>query len=502
MDRWLRAGVCLLLVASLDGAVRNKPKVRSRELRRVPEKIQKLLRSTPAIERGRIGFKFVDVESGVVLAEQNAGDLFTPASNAKLYTTAMALARLGAEYQFRTEVRTSSGWKPGETTVADLYLVGGGDPNLSGRPLPYRIDPTGSPEPDPLSALRQLADAVYDAGVRTILGDVVGYASRYPKDRYPDGWTLDDTLYGYGAPVSALTVNDNVVLLTLRPTELGGLADATLQPAPQHFIVSNQVSTDASSETHVLLSRAPGSNEVVLTGTIGQRVAQWKEELGLDDAAETAAEDLRDLLRERGVTILGEARSQYGGSAPMPPTVIVEKNSQPLALSLQVVNKVSQNQHAEMLLREVAFVRTGVGTLQAGVKEREAFLAEAGVTKDHTGYALDDGSGLARQDLTTPDSTVALLRFMWARPDRDVWVNTLPIGAVDGSLQHRFQRIAGAERLRAKTGSLSHVNALSGYIETRTHRNLAFSAMVNGTSAREKDVRDFLDRLCALFLDL
>ncbi len=142
-----------------------------------------------------------------------------------------------------------------------------------------------------------------------------------------------------------------------------------------------------------------------------------------------------------------------------------------------------------------------MGTLEAGLKEREAFLQEIGITHDISGFAFADGSGLARQDLTTPDSTVALLQAMWQRPERDIWLQCLPIGGVDGSLEHRFRNIAGAQRVHAKTGSIAHVNALSGYIETQQHRWLAFSIMVNATAGHESAVRDFIDHLCAVFLE-
>jgi D-alanyl-D-alanine carboxypeptidase/D-alanyl-D-alanine-endopeptidase (penicillin-binding protein 4) len=154
-----------------------------------------------------------------------------------------------------------------------------------------------------------------------------------------------------------------------------------------------------------------------------------------------------------------------------------------------------------MLFREVAHVMHGVGTIQAARDERQAFLGEIGITPDGSGLALDDGSGLARQDLTTPDSTVALLRYMWQRPDRDVWVQSLPIGGVDGTLQHRFQGIPGADHIHAKTGSLSHVHTLSGYIETEPGKWLAFSIMVNATVGHNQEVLDFIDRLCGLFLE-
>ncbi len=471
------------------------------------EKIAALLKDSPLIQHGRVGYRFVNVESGEVLAEQNSSTFFTPASNTKLYTTALALVRLGDSYQFHTEARTSDAWSPGQPIIHDLLLIGGGDPNLSGRTLPYLAD---APEGDPLAAFKQLADRIAGAGIREITGDVVGVDARYPGDAYPDGWTLDDSAYSYGAPVSALTLNDNAAALIVRPSQAGELAEIEMRPSLSSFVVLNQVVTDESRSSHIAFRKPPGSNEVIVWGTIGQSVDQWREDLGVTDPALFAAETLTDLLRDRGVIVRGEPRSEYrtlpdsanSGSAFAPPgTLLAAHDSPPLSEAIQIVNKVSQNLHAEMLLREVAFCRTGIGTLQNGLREREAFLQEASVTPEGTGFALADGSGLARQDLTTPDSTVTLLRYMWGRREREVWLRSLPIGGLDGSLQHRFRGIAGAQRVHAKTGSLSHVNALSGYLETQRHGWIAFSIMVNGTVGHGAQVREFIDRLCAIFLN-
>lgn len=493
--RLQRFGMLLLAVLSA-GRVGSMPRQAA-----LQSKVEAVIAKSPTVVRGQLGFKFIDAETGEVLAEQNAANFFTPASNTKLYTTATALVRLGSDYRFRTQLRTADEWKPGQDTISNLQIVGGGDPNLSARALPYQVDAV---ERDPLAALKELADQLAGAGIRKITGDVTGVASRYGLETYPDGWTLDDSVYSYGAPVTALSVNDNTAAIIVRPSEAGELADLEIQPATSHFILLNRVTTDASAESHIHITRTPQSNELVLTGTIGQAVSQWREDVAIDDGALFAARAFIDVLRERGVTVGGEARADYepAGAASANGTLVAEKVSDPLSEVLRVVNKVSQNLHAEMLLREIAWIRTGTGSLENGRKERELFLKEAGISRDGTGYALDDGSGLARQDLTTPDSTTALLRYMWGCTERETWVNTLPIGGWDGSLQHRFRRITGAQRVRAKTGSLSHVNALSGYIETKDHRWLAFSVMVNGTTGREKDVRDFIDRVCAVFLAL
>jgi D-alanyl-D-alanine carboxypeptidase/D-alanyl-D-alanine-endopeptidase (penicillin-binding protein 4) len=262
----------------------------------------------------------------------------------------------------------------------------------------------------------------------------------------------------------------------------------------------NQVVTDTTKPTHIETRKPPGSNELILTGTISDTASQWNEQFAVADPALFAAEALVDVLREHGISVRGEARSDYGTSGPES-TLLVGRESLPLAQLIQIVNKVSQNLHAEMLLREVAFARTGVGTLENGRKEREAFLAEAGVTRNGPGFSSSDGSGLSRSDLTTPNSTVTLLRYMWARPERNGWMESLPVGAWDGSLEYRFRHLSGSQRVHAKTGSLSHVNALGGYLQTKTGRTLAFSIMVNGTLVPESAVREFIDRLCALFLD-
>jgi serine-type D-Ala-D-Ala carboxypeptidase/endopeptidase (penicillin-binding protein 4) len=452
----------------------------------------------------------MDLATGTTIAERDSNKLFIPASNTKLYTTALALSRLGSDYVFRTELRTAGAFHPGDTKVDDLLLVGGGDPNLSGRELPYLPD---SPEGDPLAGLRELVEQLHATGIREIKGDVVGVDERYPGDMYPDGWTLDDSNYSYGAPISSLALNDNTVSVIVRPGKLGSVATVETRPGLNCFTITNLVVTDASKKVHIKFRRPPGSEELTLWGSIGRDVDEWREDCAVSDPAMFSAAVLKQLLAERGIVVRGSARAQHrelndvdanGVSRPsaVQSTLIVQHESKPLGQLIQVTNKVSQNLYAEMLLREVAFKTTGLGTLENGVKEREAFLREAGVTRDGTGFALADGSGLARQDLTTPDSTVALLRYMWTRPDRTSWLQSLPVGSLDGSLQYRFRGIEGAQRVHAKTGSLSHVNALSGYIETRTRGWLAFSVMVNGTVAQDNQVREFIDKLCAVFLTL
>jgi D-alanyl-D-alanine carboxypeptidase/D-alanyl-D-alanine-endopeptidase (penicillin-binding protein 4) len=472
-------------------------------------RVERLISATPLIQRGRIGYKVVDVETGELLAQRDSAKFFTPASNTKLYTTAFAMVRLGPNYRFETELRTGGAWVPGQTRIRELELIGGGDPNLSGRVLPYAAD---SKPGDPLAALEDLADKLVNAGIREIDGDVTGVATRYPGDRYPDGWTIDDAVYSYGAPVTSLALNDNAASIELRPTETRELAEVQVRPTISHFIILNEVITDDSKTAQIQILRPPGSNELVLWGTIGKGVDAWRVDVAVNDPALFAAEGLIQVLRERGVMVRGVARAQYRNLNDVETslhrnrwplvteTILAVNESAPLWEAVQVINKVSQNLHAEMLLREAAQAMRGTGTLAAGLEEREKFLEDIGIPRAGTGFAFGDGSGLARQGLTTPDSTVALLRYMWHFSDRDLWLQSLPIGGVDGTLADRFHNIRGAERVHAKTGEIRHVNALSGYIDTRRNRWLTFSIMVNATIADDADVHDFLDHFCAIFI--
>src|SRR5690242_3991824 len=156
------------------------------------DRLVDFVNSLPSLSHAHVGWKFVEADTGKTLAEYRAGDLFTPASNTKLYTTALALVRLGVTYQFKTVVRTVGTIDSNGTVPGDLILVGGGDPNLSGRALPYVAT---QHDEDPLAAVKRLADQIEARGVRQVRGDVIGDDTRYPFDRYPDGWTIDDAIW-------------------------------------------------------------------------------------------------------------------------------------------------------------------------------------------------------------------------------------------------------------------------------------------------------------------
>lgn len=472
----------------------------------LPQQLEALIADNPVISRAHVGYKVVDLASGQVIASARDNQFYTPASNLKLYTTALALARLGADYTFKTELRADAPIAPGQTTLHDLTLVGGGDPNLSSLALPWQKD---APDGDPLAAFHELAGKLRATGITAVTGDVIGDATRYSSQLYPDGWAVDDTLYGFGAPVSALTFQDSTVTLLLHPTEVGELADIQVRPAVPYLVILNDVLTAPAGKTELHVDRPGNRNELVIWGTIGADQKELPADVAVDDPAKFAATAMIMALRDEGIRVDGVAESRYceAESIPLltqpcrnlPATVLASHTSAPLSQIVVPLLKNSMNLQAEMLLREVAWHEAAPG--QPAMDQLDSnFLQSIGISKSGTGLAVSDGSGLAGQDLLTPDSTIQLLQYMWTSPFHDLWLASLPIGGVDGTLQHRFKAIPNADRVHAKTGSLFHVNTLSGYLQTNTGRWLAFSAMVNGTVSDTPAALEFLDQFCGVLL--
>ena len=471
----------------------------------IAQRIEELLK-LPAARRTHWGILVRDLETGATVFERNAEKLFVPASNAKLFSTAMALRRLGPGYRFATAV-SATGTVDGEGVLqGDLRLVGGGDPNLSSRVLPYR-----KPEefaPDRLAPLRDLARQLWDAGIRRVTGDLVGDDSRYVWQPYPRGWGYADTLQAYGSPASALVFNDNLVDVLVRPGGANTPARLDISPALGYYEISNRTATVRGRFVDRNLSPRWGDEpgEVVLTGQIPADSRGRKLQFAADDPARYAALALKAALASVGIEVAGSvsashalpeqmkslrsiAPSQSRDQAPR----LAETGSAPMAEAIRVVNKDSQNLHAEMLIREVALQESGVGSREAAVESLRRFLAEAGLRTGE--FALHDGSGLSRHNLLAPVATVRLLEYMWHSEDRAAYLDSLPVAGHDGTLHWRFQRGGARGRIRAKTGSMSHVLALSGYAEGVDGATYAFSIFANNFGMASSSTRKLVDSI-------
>jgi D-alanyl-D-alanine carboxypeptidase/D-alanyl-D-alanine-endopeptidase (penicillin-binding protein 4) len=467
-------------------------------------RLDQIINTAGALSRAYVGIEVVQLSDGQVLYARNSERLLVPASNMKLFTTALALSKLGADYRLTTQIGSQVPIDAVGTLPGDLELVGGGDPSLSGREYPYRNHAAPAAIYS-FSAIEELADQLIARGLKRIDGNVVGDDSRYVWEPQPGGWSSDSAAREYGAPVSALILHDNTFALMLHPADrVGDLVRLTLAPPFENFAIDNRVLTVDRGERKVEFYRSASGRELHVWGTISKRDPGFAQALAIGDPALYAAEVLRDALLRRGVTIRGTAVAEHRfpdeASSPPPQldVLLAEHRSPPLLDLLQVVDKVSQNLHAEIMLREVAVASGHAGSVAAGLEAMNDFLAGIGITKaDHQ---FTDGSGLSRATLVTPAAIAKLLAYMNQSKYRDQWVDLLPIGGEDGTLGFRFAEHPEARNIHAKTGTLDHVRALSGYADTPGHGRVAFSCLVNNFGEPGAGVTKILDRLALALL--
>jgi D-alanyl-D-alanine carboxypeptidase/D-alanyl-D-alanine-endopeptidase (penicillin-binding protein 4) len=461
----------------------------------------------PDVARGFWGVKIIDEASGRVLYEHDADRLFTPASNTKLVTTAAAFALVGPQHIFRTTIESNGVLDSHGRLTGDLLLVGRGDPNLSGRTLPYAGKTERAKRPD--YYLQEFADQVFARGVRVIDGDIVGDDSFYVFERYATTWDQGDLMWEWGAPVSALSLNDNVLFLSIGPGDrVGDRALLTMAPFADYYEIDNRVMTTASGTgaRNLSIHREPGSKHLMLWGTIPQGDSGVVEALAIDNPAEFSAQLLRQKLEAKGVMVFGKTRVKHAErvpasatSIPSTMTVLAEHDSPPLGDDLKVINKVSQNLHVELALRLIGHERLGVGSFDAGLQAERTFLSLAGITTDE--YRLNDGSGLSRQNLISPAALVKLLQYAHAQSWGVQFEDTLPIGGVDGTLANRFTGPALAARVHAKTGTMGQVNTLSGYATTKRGARIIFSVMSNNHVLEGHRALEVIDAIVAAAID-
>ena len=495
-----------------------------------------------AVSRAHWGIS-VTTLSGAPLASLNDAQFFQPASNNKLFTTAAAVALLPMSEHLKTDVIASGYFRAGGIFEGDLFLRGVGDANLSGRPVPYQPRVAGQPEPSrhELRYIDELADKVKASGITQVTGDVVGDDSLFPWDPYPADWAIDDTPWYYGAPINALMIADNAVSLTITP----GTPDANGKPAPPQATITpalpyytldvQAVTGPRGSETALDIQRAIGNRTIHIYGSIAADAKPYEQDMSIADPAEYAALALKAALEARGVTVSGQARAKHltgyyepsfskASTQPVDPLaispkrdlllrtngiatcmdcgpdwhsrVVAEHTSTAWSDDIAVTNKISQNQHAELLLRQLGFAYGLGGTTVGGARVVRTFLTK-NVGIDPQDFFFYDGSGLSGHDIVTPRAITQLLRYASTQPWGAQWKASLPVGGVDGSLRARFPNPPLKGHLFAKTGTLGEARALSGYLECKSGQTVVFSVMVTTHTPLDTEDEKAMDRIIA-----
>jgi serine-type D-Ala-D-Ala carboxypeptidase/endopeptidase (penicillin-binding protein 4) len=422
----------------------------------------------PRLDGAQAGVLVRDAESGDVWYERDADERLLPASNQKLITGAAAFDVLGTDYQFRTSVLTDGDLR-GPVLHGDLYLRGGGDPTLLA------------------SDYEQLAEEVAASGIQRVRGDLVADDTFFDDVRLGQDWSWDDEQFYYSAQISALTVSPNedfdagTVIVDVSPGDQPGEpVDVQLTPGNDYVDLDVRAeTTEPGTARSVSINRPHGSNTIVIDGTLptdGDPYRVWRtvwEPTGL------AADVFRNALEDAGVAVHGNTSFE---TTPDGADEITYVDSMPLEDLFIPFMKLSNNGHAEALIKTMGQEVHGEGSWSAGLGVAEDYLASHGIDTDR--LRLADGSGLSRFNLIAPEEISDLLLAVQGEPWFDTWHDSLPIAGVDermvgGTLRNRMQGTAADDNAHAKTGTLTSASALSGYVTTADGDRVIFSIIMN-----------------------
>ena len=481
----LRRFLALVIFATLVSAAN----AGAASLEAIQEKVTQYLNSR-ALRSSEWGIEIIDPKNNQVLLSVNSEKTFTPASVVKVLTTATALEKLGPDFRYKTGVYTNGVLQADGTLAGDLILVGRGDPNL--------LNPPGDGPSQ--QAFDELAGKLKAAGVKNVRGNIVGDDSYFEFTTPGKRWTSPEMRPFHGVPISALTVNNNVIWVQVRPTRYQELVSVSLEPRSSYLRIRNLGVTGRAKSRRTLYARLiPGTRTVVVSGVLPSSYAGYGQYILIDKPAEVAAAMLKDELARNGISLRGSVDVLHQGDVSPEHkrkwVLLAEYQSSPLVRALEIINKSSQNLHAEMLLRTLGAEFRGSGSEDAGLQVIREFLVETGV--ETKGISLTDGSGLSRANLLTPRFQTSLLLFLSTRPHFDLFLNTLAVSGTDGTLRNRLSSERGV--IHAKTGTLSGVSSLSGYMTTRSGRNLVFSIFANFRASVGR-IRNTIDEICRLFV--
>jgi serine-type D-Ala-D-Ala carboxypeptidase/endopeptidase (penicillin-binding protein 4) len=415
------------------------------------------------------GIDVFSLRTGETLFSFGAERFLLPASTQKLLTTAVAAERLGWDYRFTTRLFATGPIDANGTLRGDLVVIGNGDPSINPR------------HPERWRVFDDWAAALHARGLRSIEGRIVGDDNAFEEPGWGQGWSWDNLPYGYGTAIGALQYNENQIDVTIGPAvNTGSPAIITIAPVGHGLAIDAQVTTAATgAQTSVDIARVPGSTQLLVRGTIATDARPVTITASVGNPTRLYVNALADALARHGISNHGgEDIDDITAAADLSDaTELLVDRSPPLADIIDVCLKWSRNEYAETLLRALA-PPDKTATAAAGLQVMSAQLNSWGIAP--SSYLARDGSGLSRQDYLTAQAVTLLLTYLWRDPKHiDLFRSALPVAGISGTLATRMKGTPAENRVWAKTGTLSNVRSLSGYVVTRAGEPIAFSMIVN-----------------------
>ena len=436
-----------------------------------------------------VGFYVASLKTKEVIFTQNEQKALVPASNMKIISSAAAMDFLGADFTYTTTLfldgllKKSSG-----EFVGNVIIRGAGDPSMS----TYFYD-------DPLSILRQWCGVLDSLGVRSIRGNLVGDDSYFNDDPWGQGWSWDDFPYAFAAQISALSFNDNKVDVVVKPAfSIGQPAEIKVLPPTSYVNVVNTARTvPRDSAASVSITRQSYSNVIYVSGTIAADTSESGTRISsvaVDNPTLFTLSLFKKTLEEQGIKVRGGMfdSKQWGDKiayAEMRP--VCYHTSPPLRDIVRIENTISHNLCAEQIWRTAAKEFNGKGNADQAADMTRQFGVKNGISLK--GASLADGSGLSRFNLISPKHVAEVLTAVYASKNRNNFMRSLAVPGERGTLQNRLKGTIAEKNLKAKTGTLTNVSALSGFITTRDQEPLVFSLMFNGYTLPASTIRAYQD---------
>jgi serine-type D-Ala-D-Ala carboxypeptidase/endopeptidase (penicillin-binding protein 4) len=430
------------------------------------------------------GVEVFSLDRSEMLYAKNSLRLYIPASNNKILTVAAALTQLGPDYRFKTQVWTDGTVFDG-ILKGDLIVAGFGDPSSSSRIAPK----------DPFRTFRIWATNLKQRGIHAIDGNILGDGASFEETAYGQGWAWDDLAEGYAAPVSALQFNENLISLEIAPgSKAGEFASIEMSPLAQYLTVDNRLVTKAAgSSTHIEMERGRLGEEITVRGILSENSFAIDRDVAVQSPIRYYLSALKQVLREEGIDTSRCDIKEWKNVRSQSSSLLWTQWSPPLSELVNPLLKMSLNLATETLVRVLGLERRGDGSFSKGKEVVAEVLDRMGIPKES--YSYSDASGLSRMNLVSADALIRMLKQMHQSPNFPIFYDALPIAGVDGTLSARMKGTPAENNVHAKTGTLTHISALSGYVRTADKEMLAFSMIANNFLVEKNEAEHIQDRV-------